>query len=226
MISHEFRAPLAGLLGVSELVLEKMSSMAGYNPLKESFYRARRRMLSILDDALLLTRVDVSGEKFGSALIPLDAALNGAIENATQFAESNHVTLTLMRSQSVYGVLGNQELLVRAFHALLETAVKFSEAGSRVELASEILPESLIVLIDTHGKTITGPAIEKFFDIFATGETNTPGGDHGLGPALACRILSLFDASVAIANRDDAGIRMVVTFRAFRGMQIPDNKVA
>jgi signal transduction histidine kinase len=173
-------------------------------------------MLSILDDALLLTHIDVSGEKFRSALVPLDATLNRAIDSAGAFAESRRVTLNLARSPGRAIVLGNEDLLVRAFHALLETAVKFSDENASVQLTCEIVPDSLMVIIDSQGRTVPDPAIAKFFDLFATGETITPGGDHGLGPSLAYRILSLFGASVTIANRDQSGVRMIVAFSAFR----------
>jgi two-component system sensor histidine kinase/response regulator len=74
LISHEFRTPLNGLLGVGELILEEMPSTEENNELQELFERSRRRILSILDDALLLTQIDVSGEQFRSAPVSLSGA--------------------------------------------------------------------------------------------------------------------------------------------------------
>ena len=88
LISHEFRTPLNGLLGVSELILDGMPSTEENNELQEMFERSRRRILSILDDALLLTEIDVNGEQFRSAPVSLSAALSRAIESTTEFAES------------------------------------------------------------------------------------------------------------------------------------------
>jgi hypothetical protein len=54
----------------------------------------------------------------------------------------------------------------------------------------------------------------KFFDIFSIGEAITPGGDLGLGPPVAYRILSLFGASVGVANLDHLrGIRLTVSLK-------------
>ncbi len=212
LISHEFRTPLNGLLGVGELILAEMSSTAEHNELQEMFQQSRRRILSILDDALLLAQIDVSGEKFRSALVSLSTTLNRAIESAAAFAESRRVTLNPL-SADMELVLGDGDLLVRALHALLETAVKFSEEGGVVRLAREVLPDSLRVVIESHGRTIPSPAIARFFDLFAIGEASTPGGDLGLGPPMACRILSLFGASVSVANRDRSGIRLTVSLR-------------
>ena len=50
LISHEFRTPLNGLLGVSEVILEEVSPTDENNELREIFEHSRRRILSILDD--------------------------------------------------------------------------------------------------------------------------------------------------------------------------------
>jgi len=212
LISHEFRTPLNGLLGVGGLILEGMSSTEGNNELQGLFERSRRRILSILDDALLLTQIDVKGGQFKSAPVSLHAALSRAIERTTELAESRHVTLT-PPSAGLDLVLGDEDLLVRALHALLETAVKFSEEGETVRLSRDVVPDSLRVIIESHGKTIPGPALAKFFDLFSLGEASTPGRDLGLGPPVAYRILSLFGASVSVANRDSSGIRLTISLR-------------
>jgi two-component system sensor histidine kinase/response regulator len=213
LISHEFRTPLVGLFGVSELILEEMSSTVAHNELKEVFDHSRRRILSILDDALLLTHIDVNGENLRSAPVSLSAALSRAIESTTEFAESHHVKLNPVPADLGL-VLGDEDMLVRAFHALLETAVKFSEEGETVRTECEVVADSRRVIIEGHGRQIPSPAMANFFDIFSIGEAITPGGDLGLGPPVAYRILSLFGASVGVANLDHLpGIRLTVSLK-------------
>ena len=174
--------------------------------------QSRRRILSILDDALLLTQIDVSSDRFRSAPVSLSAALNRAIERTTEFAESRHVTVTPPPA-GLELVVADEDLLVRALHALLETAVKFSEEGGTVRLAREMASDSLKVIIESRGKTIPSPAMAKFFDLFSIGGASTPGGDLGLGPPVAYRILSLFGASVSVANRDPSGMRLTISLK-------------
>ena len=212
LISHEFRTPLNGLLGVGEIILDGMDSTAENTELKGMFEESRRRIISILDDALLLTQIDVSSDRFRSAPVSLSAVLNRAIESTTEFAESRQVTL-MPPSAGPDLVLGDEDLLLRASHALLETAVKFSEEREAVRIAREVVSDSLRVTIESCGKTIPSPAIAKFFDLFSIGDASTPGGDLGLGPPVAYRILSLFGASVSVANRDPSGIRLTLSLK-------------
>jgi two-component system, sensor histidine kinase and response regulator len=213
LISHEFRTPLNGLLGVSALILDGMPPTVENNELQEMFEQSRRRILSILDDALLLTHIDVDGECFRSAPVSLQAALGRAIERTAEFAQSRRVAL-IPPSAGLDLILGDEDLLVRAFQALLETAVRFSEEGETVRLSCDVLSDSLRVIIESHGKTIPSPALAKFFEIFSIGEASTPGTDLGLGPSVAYRILSLFGASVSVANRDPSGIRLTISLKS------------
>jgi len=98
--------------------------------------------------------------------------------------------------------------------ALLEAAVKFSEVCETVRLACRPVEDSFNVTIESRGRTLPAPAIPKFFDIFTIGEAVTPGGDLGLGPAVAFRILSLFGGSVKIENRIQAGILLTVVLKS------------
>ncbi len=212
LISHEFRTPLYGLLGAGEIILDKMPSTEENLQLREVFKRSRKRILSILDDAMLLTQLDINGERFRAAQVSLYAVLSRAIERTTEFANSRRVAL-MPPAVGWDLVLGDEDLLVRALHALLETAVKFSEMGETVRLSSVIFPDSSSVTIEGHGRTVPVPLLAKFFDIFSIVEPITPGGDLGLAPPMAHRILSLFGASVSVANLDPCGIRLSVSLR-------------
>jgi len=204
LISHEFRTPLFGLLGVGESILSGMPSTEENNQLQELFQRSRRRILSILDDALLLTQIDVSGERFRSGPVSLSVVLSRAIGSVTEFAESRKVILAPAPAD-LDVVVGDEDLLVRAFHALIETAVKFSVEGETVRLSRGVVADSIMITIESHGRTIPGPDVAKFFDLFSIGEAITPSGDLGLSAPVAYRILGLFGASVSVANREPSG---------------------
>jgi signal transduction histidine kinase len=187
-----------------------MSSTEKDDGLQGLFARSRQRILSIMDDALLLTEMDVNREQFRSVPISLSAALVLAIQNTAEFAESRRVILGPPLADLDL-VVGDERLLVRALCALLETAVKFSAAGETVRLSREVVSNSLRVIIESRGRTIPTSAMPKFFDLLSIGEAITPGGDLGLGPAVAYRILSLFGVSVSVANLGLSGVRLTIS---------------
>ncbi len=210
LISHEFRTPLVGLFGVAEIILQEVSSPAERSDLEDMFNQSRQRILAILDDALLLTEIDVRSEQFRPVPILLSAVVGRAMEQAREFAQFRDVAL-VGPLDTADVVLGDEDLLVRALHRLLETAIKFCEKGEAVRLTWG--PEPRSVVIESRGRMIPRAALPNFFDVLSIADAITPGGDLGLGPPLASRILSLFGGSVTVANRDPLGIRLMISLK-------------
>ncbi len=63
--------------------------------LHEMFELSRQRMLAILDDALLLTEIEVGSDGFASEATDLVSTLHSAIESAAAFAQSRGVAVDL-----------------------------------------------------------------------------------------------------------------------------------
>jgi len=213
LISHEFRTPLNGLLGVGELVLCELADSPESDELRGMFELSRQRMLSILDDAMLLTQIDVRREKFLAGAVRLSRAVTQAVGMASELARDRQVRLAPLSGGDVM-VVGDEELLVKALTALIETAVKFSERNQSVQIAWKADSDPIIVMIESIGKAIPIDQISKFFDLFSIGEASTPGGDLGLGPPVAFRILALFGGTVTVANRDPSGIRLTMSLKS------------
>jgi DNA-binding response OmpR family regulator len=213
LISHELRTPLNGLIGVGEVALDSMPAGEMRDELREMFEQSKARMLPILEDALLLTQIDVDGEKFCAAPVSLSAALTGAAARAGGFAATRGVTVAPPPADLGF-VVGDEDLLTRAFRALLETAVRFSAEGETVRIEAEVEDGSRRIHIASRGRALPAPAMEGMFNIFAVAEADTAGIALGLGPALAQRVLALFGAAVSVASLDDApGVRLTIEMR-------------
>jgi two-component system sensor histidine kinase/response regulator len=214
LISHELRTPLNGLIGIGDLILSEVESGAPGTELRGLFDQSRHRILSVIDDAMLVTQIQVEGDKFKPAPLSLGIMWNRAVQEADEFASARQVML--QRAPAEAGgrglVLGDSDLTVKALRALVETAVKFSSAGEAIRPVFEATADSERLVIDSHGATLPAPLVGKFFDLLSIRESDTAGGDVGLGPAVASRILSLFGGSIGVENLE-RGIRLTVCFK-------------
>lgn len=213
LISHEFRTPLNGLLGVGDLVLSDLIASPENDELREMFEVSRQRILSILDDAMLLTQIDVGRETFSAGPVNLSVALERAVAATTELARERQVRLNPIPGGAGM-VAGDEDLLVKALAALVETAVKFSDRGRSVRITWIVDTDPIAVTIESDGKTLPPDKIATFFDLFSISEALTPGGDLGLAPPVAYRILALFGGAVTVANRDGSGIRLTISLKS------------
>lgn len=176
--------------GLADIILDECRSLPSMEPLWGHFHQSRDKILTIVSDSLLLTQIKVEAEKFAQVPTSLSLALLNAKEQAIEFAKGYNVDIGSFPISSK-SVIGEPELLSKVLEALLETGVRFSKPGSVIHISSSTSETGTMVTIETTGRLIPEKLIPQFFDVLAIGEAIIPGGDLGLRPAVAERIISL-----------------------------------
>lgn len=209
LISHELRTPLTGMLSSAEILFEDNWDESTRQKFKDMFHRNCDRLREILEEALLLGKIDVDGERIQTESIPVRTVLHFAVESVRGFAESRDITIGQIPECSQRALL-ESDLHTKAFATLIKTAIKFSDPGNPVQLTCEADDIDISIDIEAVGKTIPEKDIPKFFEIFSIVDPITPGGDLGLGPPVAERIIKLFGGSLTVQNRGSDGITFSV----------------
>ena len=173
LISHELRTPLTGLFGVTDLVFMECESIPTVARYRAPFEESRQRLLKILDDALLLSQIEVEGSQYAPQPIPMNLVLADAIARASEFAKTREVSLG-SAPDIACAVLGKEELLARALQSLLETAAKFCPGGATVRLSHRVTPVEVWLEIAADGGRIPPKVLNRFFEVFSIGESITP----------------------------------------------------
>ena len=218
IISHELRTPLNILFGIPELLFLELPvtpKIEGYHQmLKES----QQRILTLVDDAVLLAKVQTGAEPFEVKTSALAPVLETAIVRATEAGQAAKVFLAAAPPTAAQ-VVGEAELLTKALQSLLETVLKFSARGGTVRLGLTAVPGALLVSIEARGYAIPPEELPRFFDLLAISKTLTPGGDLGLAPALARCLIGAFGGQVEVENLTPPGIRVTVRLCSSSGPQ-------
>lgn len=212
LISHELRAPLTGVFGVADLLLLDGPTTPERQELAELYSLARRNMLAILDDALLLARIDVSTDLAERQELSLKEVLRAALIDARSLAAALGIALPECPSEDAE-VSGNQQLLIKAFTAILQTAVRFSAGPAPLRLVVTRTAAAVEVRISSSGRPIPPDFLRCFFDVFAITRSIVPRGDLGLGPPVAQRIIALSGGSVTVQNDEPTGVSFIVRLR-------------
>src|SRR5262249_35281716 len=148
------------------------------------FEASRKRILRLLDDSLLLTQLDLAGQKFQAAPVAFRKVLEQALDRSSEFARERGVTIEAATA-SECSVIGNEDLLTTALHALTDAGLRFVTPGNTLRVRDEASGGEVRLLIEGEGPTLPPELTDQFFDAFSFNESSIAGVDPGLGPAVA-----------------------------------------
>lgn len=211
LISHELRTPLNGILGVTEIILQN-SSDPTVAACQSIYEQSRHSLMTLIDDALLFTRISADPNAAGEPS-EMGELLRRAREEIVPVARHRNVEIGPLPVLTGR-VRIPAEYLQRALCSLLETAMKFSAPATTVRLAGTAGEGLCELVFEAEGTGLPDEALPGFFELLAQRRPVVPGGDLGLGPALAERIISLHGGRVTIANLPPSGIRLTVQLAA------------
>ena len=212
LISHELRTPMVGLELFDDLIKRDQipdGELANY---RNMFWASHRKLVNIVDHATILTQINLQ------SLSPRASEghrVRGLILQATApllpLAKTQDVSLNLQEDEG-FDLFCDPDLLVTAFNALVETAIKFASRGAEVRVGWIEGNAGRSLWIESDGATIPDDVHGIFFEVMAIEQALFPGGDLGLAPAVAKQILSALGVPVCVANRENSGIRLTVDF--------------
>jgi len=203
--SHEMRTPTATLRAEAEVTLAREHrTEAEYRESVHVMLQSGQRLGRLVDDLFLLARADAGHLALRAEPVYLEEIVHDAVRAVVQVAERRGVSVEL-RQMTQAPFYGDRALLDRLLLNLLDNAIKYSAAGSTVEVVmSEAAGAHVMAVID-HGTGISPDAQARIFDRFyrsdaarvRTAGSMTDGA--GLGLAIARRIAVAHGGTLELA---------------------------
>lgn len=217
--SHQLNTPLAIMRGELEVLMSKERSPQEVKDFHQSLHQELQRLTQLVKDMLLVSRVEAGKEHFQFLPLRLDEVLGETLERLAVFAKTKSVALrynidpVLIEDENRLTYPGERQLLVCLFENILENAIKYSPAHSRisVKLSSQ---EQLVVEIADEGIGMDPKVLEAFKGPkrFQRGEEVSGISGSGLGLYLARRIADYHNARLDVEPNQPRGTRFKVSF--------------
>ncbi|MGR9012678.1 MAG: phosphate regulon sensor histidine kinase PhoR [Gammaproteobacteria bacterium] len=212
-VSHELRTPLTVLKGYLE-TLQDMDD--GLSPLLTTSFQQMHgqteRMQHLVDDLLLLTRLETQQKKTECVNVP--ALLSQICKEADTLhgkasagAACRHpmdnfpARIELILECDV-NIMGEEQELRSAFTNLLGNALKYSPDDSVVKVRWYRSGDSIILDVEDHGEGIAAADIPRVTERFYRSEVKRVKkvGGTGLGLAIVKHVLMRHDAKLSITS--------------------------
>jgi two-component system OmpR family sensor kinase len=198
--SHELRTPLASIRGYAQLSLGEDAPMTPTQA--RSFDRIEseaQRMASLVDDLLLLARLD-AGQPLRREEVELTLLAVDAVSDA-QAADATH-EWRLDVTDDLISVTGDENRLRQVVANLLRNAQTHTPAGTTVTLSLSREGRGAMLRVADTGPGIDPGIAERLFDRFARGDDsrNRDAGSTGLGLSIAQAITEAHGGSIAVES--------------------------
>ncbi len=217
VVSHELRTPLTsirgslGLLagGVLGTLPEQAASMV------DRALTSSERLTRMINDILDLERIESGSLALEVRPHDVDELLAIAEREMVGLAASRDVRLVRTTGCPAL-VLADHDRIVQSLTNLIGNAVKFSPAGSAVELDARVVGDDVEIRVRDRGRGIPADQLESIFDRFVQVDSSDmrQEGGSGLGLAICRGIVERHGGRVWLESEVGVGTTAYLCLRA------------
>jgi len=210
--AHELRTPLTAL----QILVDTLSQRAArnphatYNELLPELSQAVNRARALTDQLLKLAEVHSGKEMPVTADVDLQTALLQVVAGLVPAASAKSIEFAVNARVSAT-VHASPIDIATLLAVLVENAVRYSAAGSPIEVTLSKGNAEAIIEIADRGIGIPVEALPRIYDRFFRAAPQVEG--SGLGLSIARAIADQYGFMLSIANRVGGGVVAAVTFR-------------
>lgn len=207
-VSHELRSPLARLQAAIGLAHQQPDKLAAS---LERIERESVRMDKLVGELLTLSRLEATQRVEQREPIDVREMVEQIADDARFESTSSGATIGVTAVDGLT-VAGAPDLLWRAVENIVRNAIK--HGGGSVDIDVACFGASVTIAVGDRGPGIHPDDLPSLFQPFfrcqpTDGARNSIDG-HGLGLAIARRVIDAHDGTIRVVNRDGGGLAVTI----------------
>jgi two-component system sensor histidine kinase KdpD len=207
-LSHEFRTPVATILGATEqLQQEPMSSGSFRAEILTDLHDAADRLNQLVRNLLDMTRLESGLLKIKRDWCDVADLIGTAVRKVEDSLQHHRVTIEV--SESIPLIQADQGLLEQALVNILQNAAVHAAGATEISIAAYIEEHECVISVSDNGRGIPPQDVDKVFGKFYRSEGTRSGGT-GLGLSIARGIVDAHGGTISCANRDGGGAQFIL----------------
>ena len=204
-VNHELRTPIGALSVLAEALLEE-AEPSTVRRLAGRIAVEADRATRLLGDLLDFSRVEDQAPSLPER-IPVSDLLLASADRVAALAERSRVNLRLPTNAEGITVEGDRAQLVSAIANLLDNAIKYSDAGSAVDVTVASQDGRVALAVRDSGVGIPAKDLDRIFERFYRVDRarDRKTGGTGLGLAIVRHVASNHRGEVTVDSQEGLG---------------------
>jgi signal transduction histidine kinase len=213
--SHQLKSPMTVLrIGLESLLEREGFKPQVYEELSTLLHQTRR-LTGVIDDLLLLSRMDAGHLQIASKPVNLSQLVDEWLDDLGALADSPDVKIEKDFPPGLF-VAGEKRYTSLIVQNLLENARKYNRAGGRIRVSAHDNGGDVVLTIGNTGRTI--PPGENIFERFHHSSSPSAASGHGIGLNLARELTRLHGGKLRLVRSESDWTEFEVRFSAANGV--------
>lgn len=210
-IAHDFRTPLASIVAASSTLLERKSHLSDHQAreLTNTILEEGQRMTKLANNTLQMARLEAGTIALHRDWYPLEEII-GAVMSRMDERLRGHVVETRLPS-GVPMAQVDEVMIVQVLENLVENAIKYTPAGTRIEVGAEEISNGVRFWVADQGTGLRAGEERKIFEKFYQGPEKERQGGVGLGLTICRIIVEAHGGQIVGRNRAAGGAEFSFT---------------
>ena len=213
-VAHEIKSPVAGVIGIGELwakgqlgpVTSQQTEMA------DMLVKTARQVEALAHDLLDVARAESGAVKVELRPTDVPGLLEDVRRSAVLRPEARTVAIELVCEGDGLIAIADSQRLMQVVSNLVTNALKYGGSGGRVVMRALRVDDSVRIEITDFGPGLTPQKQAQLFEPFnRLGLERSTIEGHGVGLALAKRLVELQGGSIGVTSAPDEGATFWVT---------------
>jgi signal transduction histidine kinase len=208
LVSHELRSPMAAVIGAANTLHSRWRELSSEH--RDAFLALiadeTARLSSLISDVLDTSRIEAGTFTFSFTDVDLADVVSDSVAAAA--VGQDEVDVVADVDGPLPPVRGDRERLRQVLSNLIDNAVKYSEAGSSVEVAVRHADGAVRVEVRDHGPGVPAEHRSLIFEKFGRAKGNRPG--TGLGLFIARSIAEAHGGTLDVLSESGEGATFVL----------------
>lgn len=211
-VSHEFKTPINAIEGYTTLLQGTDNIDEVEAAYIEKILHSTRRLSSLVNNILLLSKVENQHIPPVKKTFALDEQIRTAILDLEAAWSAKDIELDMDFDSVVY--YGDEKKMYHVWSNLIGNAVKFSPQGGCIKIRLHQKEKNIVFTVEDQGPGISQDAMKHLFEKFYQADASREQEGNGLGLALVKRILTVAGGEVTAKNLPQGGCRFTVVLKA------------
>jgi signal transduction histidine kinase len=205
MVSHELRSPMASLIGSAQTLRERWRRLEPEQ--RDSFLaligHETTRLSALVDDVLDTSRIEAGTFSYSFDDVDLGRLLRDSVAAAEHGFDDVRISARI--ADVLPSIRGDGARLRQVLSNVLDNAVKYSPAGSEVDVDAYVADGRLLVEVSDRGPGIRPEDRELIFEKFGRVDSAEGKPGTGLGLFIARSIAEAHGGTLEVADGRHSG---------------------